>query len=147
MKPITPVQHIDTTVSVPGSKSLTQRALIASALASGDSQLLGPLASEDTRYTIAALAAMGLLVDTSDPDCWRVAGTGGQHRNAGYGYFFGQQRHGHAFSHLAGSTRPWHGSASPAASVWPSGPSCPCSRPCTAGGRTSSARPAPAARP
>ena len=78
MKPITPVQHIDTTVSVPGSKSLTQRALIASALASGDSQLLGPLASEDTRYTIAALAAMGLLVDTSDPDCWRVAGTGGR---------------------------------------------------------------------
>ena len=77
MKPITPVQHIDTTVSVPGSKSLTQRALIASALASGDSQLLGPLASEDTRYTIAALAAMGLRVDTSDPDCWRVAGTGG----------------------------------------------------------------------
>ena len=78
MKPITPVPHIDTTVSVPGSKSLTQRALIASALASGDSQLLGPLASEDTRYTIAALAAMGLLVDTSDPDCWRVAGTGGR---------------------------------------------------------------------
>ena len=78
MKPITPVQHIDTTVSVPGSKSLTQRALIASALASGDSQLLGPLASEDTRYTIAALAAMGLRADTSDPDCWRVAGTGGR---------------------------------------------------------------------
>ena len=77
MKPITPVQHIDTTVSVPGSKSLTQRALIASALAAGDSQLLGPLASEDTRYTIAALAAMGLRADTSDPDCWRVAGTGG----------------------------------------------------------------------
>ena len=78
MKPITPVQHIDTTVSVPGSKSLTQRALIASALASGDSQLLSPLASEDTRYTIAALAAMGLRVDTSNPDCWRVAGTGGR---------------------------------------------------------------------
>ena len=78
MKPITPVQHIDTTVSVPGSKSLTQRALIASALAAGDSQLLGPLASEDTRYTTAALAAMGLRADTSDPDCWRVAGTGGR---------------------------------------------------------------------
>ena len=78
MKPITPVQHIDTTVSVPGSKSLTQRSLIASALAAGDSQLLGPLASEDTRYTTAALAAMGLRADTSDPDCWRVAGTGGR---------------------------------------------------------------------
>ena len=29
------------------------------------------------------------------------------HRNAGDGYFFGQQRHGHPFSHLAGSARPW----------------------------------------
>ena len=78
MMPITPVPHIDATISVPGSKSLTQRALIAAALASGESRLHGPLASEDTRYTIAALAAMGLQVDTSDRDCWRVAGAGGR---------------------------------------------------------------------
>ena len=32
MKTITPIARIDTTISVPGSKSLTQRALIAAAL-------------------------------------------------------------------------------------------------------------------
>ena len=45
---ITPVHTLDAVVTVPGSKSLTQRALIAAALADGPSQLRGPLASEDT---------------------------------------------------------------------------------------------------
>lgn len=76
MKLITPVPHMDATLTVPGSKSLTQRALIAAALASGESRLLEPLASEDTRYTIAALVAMGIRVDSTDPTCWRVTGTG-----------------------------------------------------------------------
>ena len=67
MKSITPVCHLDVTVTIPGSKSLTQRALIVAALAQGRSELLGPLASEDTEYTVAALHAMGLMVDVSDP--------------------------------------------------------------------------------
>ncbi|MCI5222961.1 MAG: hypothetical protein D3924_09875, partial [Candidatus Electrothrix sp. AR4] len=36
---ITPVNTLDATVEVPGSKSLTQRALIAAALAQGESVL------------------------------------------------------------------------------------------------------------
>lgn len=75
---ITPVAHLDAVVSVPGSKSLTQRALIAAALARGTSQLHGPLASEDTHYTMAALRAMGVACDDSDPDCWLVEGKGGR---------------------------------------------------------------------
>ncbi|MBM9616123.1 3-phosphoshikimate 1-carboxyvinyltransferase [Desulfobulbus rhabdoformis] len=74
---ITPVETIDTVVTVPGSKSLTQRALIAAALARGTSKLLGPLASEDTKYTMEALRAMGVACDDSDPECWRVEGKGG----------------------------------------------------------------------
>jgi len=74
---ITPVSTIDATITVPGSKSLTQRALIAAALAEGPSRLIGPLASEDTRYTMAALRAMGVVCDDQDPDCWQVNGTGG----------------------------------------------------------------------
>lgn len=77
---ITPVQTIDATVKVPGSKSLTQRALIAAALADGASTLLGPLASEDTRFTMEALQAMGVVCDDSDPERWLVHGTGGQIR-------------------------------------------------------------------
>ena len=43
---ITPVRSLDAVVRVPGSKSLTQRALIAAALAEGESVLVGPLASQ-----------------------------------------------------------------------------------------------------
>lgn len=75
---ITPVEKVDATITVPGSKSLTQRALIAAALASGDSTLAGPLASEDTSYTIGALRAMGIAIDDSDPERWLVQGTGGK---------------------------------------------------------------------
>lgn len=74
---ITPVKKIDATVEVPGSKSITQRALIAAALAKGDSTLIGPLSSEDTSYTIGALRAMGIEIDDRDPASWVVHGSGG----------------------------------------------------------------------
>lgn len=74
---ITPVAHLDAVVAVPGSKSLTQRALIAAALAQGRSQLYGPLASEDTHYTMTALRAMGVACDDSNPACWVLEGKGG----------------------------------------------------------------------
>ena len=75
---IKPLQEINAVVSVPGSKSLTQRALIAAALAEGTSTLLGPLSSEDTSYTIAALRAMGVPVNDQNPDKWIVEGQGGR---------------------------------------------------------------------
>lgn len=77
MKTITPIHNLDATVTVPGSKSITQRALIAAALAEGESVLIGPLASEDTRYTMAALRAMGIGIDDHDPERWLVRGSGG----------------------------------------------------------------------
>ncbi|HHD56879.1 MAG TPA: 3-phosphoshikimate 1-carboxyvinyltransferase, partial [Desulfobulbaceae bacterium] len=74
---IKPVKRVNTTVEVPGSKSLTQRALIAAALAEGTSLLAGPLASEDTAYTMAALRAMGVRINDDDPACWQVHGAAG----------------------------------------------------------------------
>ncbi|WP_417910813.1 3-phosphoshikimate 1-carboxyvinyltransferase [Candidatus Electronema sp. PJ] len=68
---------LDAVVRVPGSKSLTQRALIAAALAEGESTLFGPLASEDTHYTITALRQMGIQVDDSNPSAWTVQGCAG----------------------------------------------------------------------
>jgi len=67
---------IDAVITVPGSKSITQRALIAAALADGTSSLQGPLVSEDTEYSSAALGQMGIPIDKED-GCWRVHGTGG----------------------------------------------------------------------
>ncbi len=73
---ITPVPPVNATVLVPGSKSLTQRALIAASLAEGKSTLVGPLGSEDTSYTCGALAQMGIEVDHGE-DTWAVHGNGG----------------------------------------------------------------------
>ncbi len=74
---IQPVATLDAVITVPGSKSLTQRALIAAALAGGSSTLYGPLASEDTAYTIKALKQMGIEVDAGNPEQWVVFGQGG----------------------------------------------------------------------
>ena len=62
----------------PGSKSITNRALICAALASGPSHLAGALKSEDTEVMIAGLQSLGITVQ---PD-WsgmsiRVEGCGG----------------------------------------------------------------------
>ncbi|GAB4148960.1 MAG: 3-phosphoshikimate 1-carboxyvinyltransferase [Planctomycetaceae bacterium] len=51
------------TVQPPGSKSLTNRALIVAALAEGTSRLTGLLDSVDTRVMIAGLKQMGVVID------------------------------------------------------------------------------------
>jgi len=73
---IEPIEKIDASVEVPGSKSLTQRALIAAALAEGASTLIGPLESEDTEYSSAALAQMGVSIDKGRN--WIVEGNRGE---------------------------------------------------------------------
>lgn len=47
----------------PGSKSITNRALICAALADGDSTLFGALASEDTQVMMAAMNQLGIPVE------------------------------------------------------------------------------------
>src|SRR5918998_5059964 len=66
-------------VRVPGSKSLTNRALIVAALAEGVSTLTGALDSEDTRVMIDSLRRLGIAVD-HDPNAAtiRVAGCKGK---------------------------------------------------------------------
>jgi 3-phosphoshikimate 1-carboxyvinyltransferase len=49
-------------VTIPGSKSYTNRALLAAALARGKSYLSGALFSDDTRYMAEALNKLGILV-------------------------------------------------------------------------------------
>ena len=62
---ISPRSGLATTVSVPGSKSLTNRALLIAGLADGESRLAGALESDDTRVMIAGLSACGAEVTTS----------------------------------------------------------------------------------
>ncbi len=67
----------DATLTVPGSKSFTNRALACAALAQGESVLAGSLDSEDTRVMIAALGRLGVEVEDRGPDL-AVRGVGGE---------------------------------------------------------------------
>jgi 3-phosphoshikimate 1-carboxyvinyltransferase len=80
MKEIKPIKGINATVTVPGSKSYTQRALLIAALAQGESFLQNPLISEDTAYVMEALRSLGSNIRTTEGDI-RVSGTGGQITN------------------------------------------------------------------
>lgn len=60
------------TVRLPGSKSITARALVLAALADGPSTLHGPLRARDTDLMAAGLRAMGGYVSTLDPGGWVV---------------------------------------------------------------------------
>lgn len=62
----------------PGSKSLTNRALICAALAEGASVLEGALVSEDTEVMIAALGRLGVAIDSQRGGTrLKVVGVGG----------------------------------------------------------------------
>ena len=57
--PIEPlIRPVDATVVVPGSESITNRALILGALADGPSTIENPLFSDDPYWLMAALSAL-----------------------------------------------------------------------------------------
>ncbi len=64
------------TICVPGSKSITQRALVTAALGQGTSTLVGPLRSEDPLLLKDALVALGCNIEEKGDD-WVINGTGG----------------------------------------------------------------------
>ena len=71
-------EPLDAVVSVPGSKSYTNRMLPAAALARGDSILSGVLDSEDTQVMMESLRRLGIKVE-HDPAARtaRIQGCGG----------------------------------------------------------------------
>ncbi len=60
IKTVQTISSVHDTVSIPGSKSISHRALIMAALANGESRILNALASEDTLLTAQALGALGV---------------------------------------------------------------------------------------
>ncbi len=57
---------INATITVPGSKSYTNRALLVAAMANGVSTLTGALFSDDTHYMSAALRKLGVEIDADE---------------------------------------------------------------------------------
>jgi 3-phosphoshikimate 1-carboxyvinyltransferase len=62
---------VQATISLPGSKSLTNRALVLAALADGPSTISAPLRARDTELMAGALRTMGVAI-TDDAAGWRV---------------------------------------------------------------------------
>ena len=75
MKEIKPRSAIDAVVNIPGSKSLTHRAVIAAGLANGKSHIKNFLSCEDTLYTISALEQLGAEIFINGEDM-AISGTG-----------------------------------------------------------------------
>ncbi|MEW6260394.1 MAG: 3-phosphoshikimate 1-carboxyvinyltransferase [Thermodesulfobacteriota bacterium] len=74
---IMPTRLSEHRVRVPGSKSYTHRALIASALGEGLCTITDPLFSQDTLLTAQALKQMGIPIEQY-PDAFVVRGKGGR---------------------------------------------------------------------
>ena len=63
---------VTTTVRLPGSKSMTARALVLAALAADPSVVERPLRARDTELMAAGLRALGVGVDTSNDERWAI---------------------------------------------------------------------------
>ena len=74
--PVAPARGpLDATVTVPGSKSITNRALVCAALAAGESVLEGALFADDTDAMVGVLRSLGVSV-TTDADAARITVVG-----------------------------------------------------------------------
>jgi 3-phosphoshikimate 1-carboxyvinyltransferase len=76
---IIPIRHpLDATVQIPGSKSLTNRALLVASLANGKTRLTHALFSDDSCYFAKALQSLGFDVQLDESNLeMTVTGLGG----------------------------------------------------------------------
>ena len=81
-------KEVPATVRVPGSKSLTQRALVAAALAQNNSFISNALIAQDTLYLIEGLRALGAQVVSAE-GVFFISGTAGKIINSGKELFLG----------------------------------------------------------
>ncbi|AGL20737.1 3-phosphoshikimate 1-carboxyvinyltransferase [Actinoplanes sp. N902-109] len=63
---------VGSALRLPGSKSMTARALVLAGLADGPSRIVRPLAARDTTLMATALRTLGVAVDTADAEVWNV---------------------------------------------------------------------------
>jgi len=71
-----PAAPLRGTITVPGDKSISHRALMLSALAIGETRITGLLEGEDVLRTAAAMRALGAIVTGDSASDWRVSGVG-----------------------------------------------------------------------
>ena len=81
-------EHLNAVVRVPGSKSLTARAMVAAGLASGESVLRDAAICDDTGFMADGLRELGAEVERSGT-AFRMNGTGGALREPTEPLFLG----------------------------------------------------------
>ncbi|MDP5276372.1 3-phosphoshikimate 1-carboxyvinyltransferase [Chengkuizengella axinellae] len=69
-------KKLNGTITIPGSKSLTNRALIMSALANGKSEINGILKSDDSYWCIDSIKKLGVNVEVNDHTVHMVGKSG-----------------------------------------------------------------------
>ncbi|CUX97432.1 3-phosphoshikimate 1-carboxyvinyltransferase [Candidatus Hoaglandella endobia] len=75
---INPIKHVDGTLNLPGSKSISNRALLLAAQASGTTRLTNLLDSDDVRHMLTALGQLGVTYRLSaDHHSCEIDGLGG----------------------------------------------------------------------
>src|SRR3954449_8029996 len=72
-----PIAQMTGTVRMPGSKSISNRALLLAALSEGDTQLNGLLEADDVSRMLEALGALGIVVSSGPAGEHIVHGRGG----------------------------------------------------------------------
>jgi len=77
VKEIKPLTCINSTIRIPGSKSITHRSAIAASLAMGESKIRGFLDCEDTLYTVGVLKELGVGISI-EGETLKVEGKGGR---------------------------------------------------------------------
>ena len=65
---LAPIDHVSGTVRLPGSKSISNRALLLAALADGTTRLRNLMVGDDTQYMLDAFARLGVAVTRDGED-------------------------------------------------------------------------------
>lgn len=74
---VRPIKSLDGTVTLPGSKSLSNRCLLLAALSEGTTTVDNLLESDDIRYMLEALDKLGVPVQRHSPESVTVTGQAG----------------------------------------------------------------------
>ena len=70
-------------ITLPGSKSISNRTLLLAALATGVTEIYDLLASDDVSRMLESLAILGVKCENFAENAWRVTGCGGSFPNKG----------------------------------------------------------------
>ncbi len=74
---LSPVAKVDGSINLPGSKSVSNRALLLAALAKGETTLTNLLSSDDTEHMLNSLKALGVHFAMEKEGTCRLEGLGG----------------------------------------------------------------------